>query len=198
MSNEVLAGRDYVLIVDKSGSMSTPDCHGKTRWSAAKESSEALARKCAEFDPDGIDIYVYANTFKKYPNTTSDNVRRIFEENEPNGGTALDLVLKDAFDCYFADKKRPVTILVITDGEPNDKNAVSNLIINTSKRLEKDEEIAISFLQVGQDAVAGAYLKSLDDDLMKEGAKFDIVDTVTFDQMDNMTLTEVLINAIND
>jgi Mg-chelatase subunit ChlD len=198
MSNEVLSGRDYVLIVDKSGSMSTPDCHGKSRWMAAKESSEALARKCAEFDPDGIDIYVFANTFKKYPNTTAENVSRIFAENEPNGGTALDLVLKDAFECYLSTKKRPVTILVITDGEPNNKDAVRDLIIATSNKIEKDEEISVSFLQVGMDTAAGTYLKSLDDDLMKAGAKFDIVDTVTFDQMDNMTLTEVLINAIND
>jgi hypothetical protein len=38
----------------------------------------------------------------------------------------------------------------------------------------------------------------LDDELQSAGAKFDIVDTVTMDDMEGMTLTEVLLNAIID
>jgi hypothetical protein len=34
--------------------------------------------------------------------------------------------------------------------------------------------------------------------LQSAGAKFDIVDTVTIDDMEDMTLTEVLLNAIVD
>lgn len=55
MPNSIIENRDYTLIVDKSGSMSTADQPGgKTRWSAAQESTLALARKCEQFDPDGI------------------------------------------------------------------------------------------------------------------------------------------------
>jgi hypothetical protein len=38
----------------------------------------------------------------------------------------------------------------------------------------------------------------LDDELQTAGAKFDIVDTITLDDMENSTLAEVLLNAIND
>jgi hypothetical protein len=38
----------------------------------------------------------------------------------------------------------------------------------------------------------------LDEQLQGLGAKFDIVDTVTFDDMENLTLAEVLLNAIVD
>jgi hypothetical protein len=41
-------------------------------------------------------------------------------------------------------------------------------------------------------------LLALDDRLESAGAKFDIVDTVTIDDMEGMTLTEVLLNAITD
>ncbi|MGL5197117.1 MAG: hypothetical protein ACRC8Y_26305, partial [Chroococcales cyanobacterium] len=42
----------YTLIVDKSGSMMTPDgSRGKTRWSSAEESTFALAAKCEQLDP---------------------------------------------------------------------------------------------------------------------------------------------------
>jgi len=48
--------RDYTLIIDKSGSMSTPDQPGgRSRWDAAQESTLALARKCEQFDTITID-----------------------------------------------------------------------------------------------------------------------------------------------
>jgi hypothetical protein len=51
---------------------------------------------------------------------------------------------------------------------------------------------------VGNDRQATEFLKALDDALQGAGAKFDIVDTVTIDDMGDMTLTEVLMNAIVD
>jgi hypothetical protein len=48
------------LIIDKSGSMATPDQKGgRSRWVAAQESTLALASKCEQFDPDGITIYLF-------------------------------------------------------------------------------------------------------------------------------------------
>ena len=45
---------------------------------------------------------------------------------------------------------------------------------------------------------ASRFLKALDDELQCAGAKFDICDTITIDDMADMTLAEVLLNAIND
>jgi hypothetical protein len=42
------------------------------------------------------------------------------------------------------------------------------------------------------------FLKALDDQLTGIGAKFDLVHTVTFDDMKDTTLMEVLLNAIVD
>lgn len=47
-----------------------------------------------------------------------------------------------------------------------------------------------------QNSDARAFLKNLDDDLID--AKFDIVDTLSLDEMENMTLSEALLNAINN
>ena len=191
--------RDYVLIVDKSGSMGTKDCpNGTTRWKYAQESTMALARKCEELDPDGIDVYFFAGSFRKYSNVTSDKVENLFRENEPNGGTELSSVLKDALDNYFANPAKPVTIVVVTDGEPSNQSAVARVIVDATKKMNADEEIGIQFVQVGQDSGARDFLKKLDDDLVSVGAKFDIVDTKTMDEMENMTLSDVLLAAIND
>jgi hypothetical protein len=51
---------------------------------------------------------------------------------------------------------------------------------------------------VGNDASAREFLKALDDQLVQVGAKFDIVDTLTMDEMADMSLVDVLLNAIED
>ena len=197
--------RDYTLIIDKSGSMSTPDQPGgRSRWNAAQESTLALARKCEQFDPDGITVYLFSGRFKRYDDVTAEKVAQIFQENDPSGTTDLAGVLKDATDKYFQrkaagqSKANGETILVITDGEPDDRKAVMRVIIEASRHMDRDEELAISLIQVGNDATATRFLKVLDDELQSAGAKFDLVDTITIDDMENFTLTEVLLNAIND
>ncbi|MDJ0618453.1 MAG: VWA domain-containing protein [Calothrix sp. MO_192.B10] len=201
----MLQNRDYTLILDKSGSMATPDQKGgRSRWVAAQESTFALANKCEQLDPDGITVYVFSGRFKRYENVTSAKVSQIFMENDPSGTTDLAAVLQHATDNYFkrkaANQTKPngETILVITDGEPDDRKGVMKVIIETSRKMDRDEEFAISFIQVGNDPHATRFLKVLDDELQGAGAKFDICDTVTMDEMEDMSLSEVLLNAITD
>lgn len=200
----VLENRDYTLIIDKSGSMSTRDqAGGKSRWQSAQESTIALANKCDELDPDGITIYTFASKFRRYDNVTGTRVEQIFRENDPVGGTNLTAVLQDAINNFLARRSRGETktgetILVITDGEPDDRKSVFQVIINATKQLSNGEELAISFVQVGNDPQATQFLKALDDQLTGVGAKFDIVDTVTVEDMEDMSLSEVLLNAMFD
>ncbi|MGB7440509.1 MAG: VWA domain-containing protein [Coleofasciculaceae cyanobacterium] len=200
-----MENRDYTLIIDKSGSMSSQDqAGGRSRWETVQESTLAVARKCEQLDPDGITVYLFSSSFKRYDNVTSDKVSQIFQENDPMGRTDLAGVLKDATKNYLqrktAGETQPngETILVITDGEPDDRKEVMRVIIEASRQIDRDEELAISLIQVGKDAMATRFLKALDDDLQGAGAKFDIVDTVTLDDMENMTLAEVLLKAIED
>ena len=201
----MLENRDYTLIIDKSGSMATPDQKGgRSRWVAAQESTIALASKCEQLDPDGITIYLFSGKFKRYDDVTSAKVAQIFQENDPAGTTNLAAVLQDALNNYFqrkaAGNTKPngETILVITDGEPDDRKAVFEVIIQATRQMEKDEELGISMIQVGSDAQATKFLKALDDQLQGVGAKFDICDTITLDDLEDMSLTDVLMNAITD
>jgi uncharacterized protein with von Willebrand factor type A (vWA) domain len=197
--------RDYTLILDKSGSMSTPDQRGgRDRWQEAQESTLALARKCEQFDPDGITVYTFSSRFKRYDDVTAAKVEQIFIENDPVGTTNLASVLQDAVNSYFqrkaAGQTKPQgeTIVIITDGEPDDRRAVMEVIVNATQKMERDEELALSFIQVGSDPQATKFLKALDDQMEGVGAKFDICDTITIDEMGDMSLAEVLMGAIND
>jgi uncharacterized protein YegL len=197
--------RDYTLILDKSGSMSTRDQRGgRSRWDECQESTLALARKCEQFDPDGITIYLFSGRFRRYDDVTTDRVEQLFLENDPVGTTNLAAVLQDAINSYFQRKKagqtKPngETMLIVTDGEPDDRRAVMEVIINATRQMDRDEELALSFIQVGNDAAATQFLKALDEQLQGVGAKFDICDTITLDDMGDMSLAEVLTNAIAD
>ena len=200
-----IENRDYTLIIDKSSSMATsvgPD--GKTRWQIAQESTLALADKCEEIDPDGITVYVFSGAFKRYDNVTSDKVTKVYEENQPMGQTDLASVLQHAFEDYFKRKEAGTakangeTFVIITDGEPTDRKAVISLIMDAAQKVDREDELGISFIQVGTDKDATRFFKALDDDLQGVGAKFDIVDTVTVDKMKGMSLTDVLLNALID
>jgi hypothetical protein len=65
--------------------------------------------------------------------------------------------------------------MVITDGEASDKGPLEKVLVDASHNIARDECLAISFIQVGQDKGARRFLKMLDDDLT--GCKVDIVGT---------------------
>lgn len=197
----MLDHRDYTLIVDKSGSMATKDQAGaRSRWQAARESTEAFAHKCAELDPDGLTLYVFAGKFRRYERVTADRVAAVFVENEPCGSTDLAAVLDHSFDKYFERKAsaspRPETILVVTDGAPDDEKAVMKSILRAAKRVQRQDELVVTFIQIGSDAGARRFLKVLDDDLVKAGAPFDIISTVDLDEAEGLGLTEVLLGSL--
>lgn len=197
-------GRDFTLVVDASGSMTAKDCPGgKSRWESIQESTLALARKVCEYDPDGITVYVFSRGFKRHDNVTEARVAEVFAEHEPMGQTILAPVLADIFNHWYDRKKHGTlkkgeTVFVITDGSPGDGPAVASAICGITTKMDKDEELALSFLQIGQDGDATRYLKTLDDDLVARGAKFDIVDTLTFDELETRPLADVLAAAIDD
>ena len=202
-----LENRDYTLIIDKSGTMAKKDCDGgRSRWDVMQETTFALARKCEEFDSDGITVYTFSSLFRRYDNVTASKVEQIFSENEPVGRTEMAKVLQHALQSYFQRKKdgkaklSGETILVVTDGQPDHPQAVIQTIISATQKIDRDEELAISFIQIGHDAEATKYLQTLDNDLQSAGARFDIVHTITIDEIEKegISLKEVLIKAITD
>lgn len=206
MTASNLENRDYYLIVDKSGSMRETDTPtGQTRYEYAEESTIAIARAVEKYDPDGITVIPFSSTFKVYENTTSVKVKDVFKESSPMGGTMLAAPLKACFQDYLTKKQAGIAkangaiVLVITDGQPEDGAEVAKAISEFTHKLDNgDDEFGISLIQVGKDAAATKYLQSLDDDLVSHGAKFDIVDTRTMDEVEQIGLQETLLAALND
>lgn len=193
-----IENRDYVLCIDKSGSMSINDCNGKSRWDYCKESVLGLLNKLSTIDPDGVDLYFYNTSFTKHENVTPQTLNDVWSKTSPIGGTMFAPVLKDVFNQHFSKQARPTTVLFITDGEASDQGDTINEIVKAANKLEADAELAVSFIQVGKDGAASEFLRKLDDDLQGKGAKFDIVDAKTMHDLESTSIEQVLIDAIDD
>eukprot|EP00741_Cyanophora_paradoxa_P018155 tig00021038_g17528.t1 len=207
-----LANRDYTLIVDKSASMASPVApnSSRSRW---------------------------------------ERVEGIFEEASPSGSTGLAAVLAHAADDYFARrdprasglviagllihapgprrqrgaaKANGELLIVVTDGEPDSKEDVYRAIVASAPRPALIiNELRITFIQVGSDRRARAFLKvpqpqtrripkfeasilyfdfdqELDDEMEGRGAMFDIVDTKDPDEAEGLPLRQLLLEALFD
>jgi uncharacterized protein with von Willebrand factor type A (vWA) domain len=199
MTEEQLKMYDIYILIDKSGSMSTPDVDGKERWDAAREQTETWARAAQKWDADGISVGFYNNSFKIHENVTAERVADIFKEHTPGGSTDTDKPLDHILNNYLTNRKKPILVFVITDGGANDQSRVARVIADATKKMNDDSEIGIQFLQIGKDSAATKFLQFLDDELVaKYGAKFDVVDTNTFEVAQEMSFFDLCVKTLSD
>lgn len=198
MSLEKLQEYDFVVVLDASGSMAETDMPGgKSRWNYMQESLLAFAADIGQIDQDGFDLVVFGgNNISSFTGVNTDKVKEAFATRRPMGSTPLTEALNEAFKLAGKSDKKDF-IVVFTDGVPDDKAGAARAIIEAANKQETDDALTVLFVQVGKDAQAAAYLKSLDDDL--KGAKFDIVDAKTLGEAEAFSSTAELITAaIND
>lgn len=212
MSDLLLENRDYTIIIAKTAeSPLAPPVPGfANRWAAAHDAILALAKKCEEFDPDGITVYISSTasdqgSFQQYKQVKMEELPKIFNDNYPPHTLNLLEGLQTALDDYFnrkaagRAKANGATIVVVIDGEPRDRMAIVKTIVSAAEKLDSDQELGIGFAQIGEDIIARGFLESLDDDLRaKAGAKFDIVATRVLQEISPHCLTDFLQDIICD
>jgi len=184
--------RDYIVIMDMSGSMAG------SRWEQAKAATMKIAPFACQADPDGITLYLFNSKFIRFNNLRDGNqVASIFMQHKPSSTTNLAGVLQAAFGEHFAGNK-PTTILVVTDGAPDSQSAVIKEIVTAANRIPSDDNLSITFIQIGNDAGATTFLNFLDNNLGSQGARFDIVDTINTTQLGSMTFEQLIDKSIMD
>jgi uncharacterized protein YegL len=186
--------RDYVLIIDRSPSMNELEPDGRSRWETIQEFvCDSLTKKMSEIDMDGMVVYFFSGKSHRFDeNITPSFVKSLFRDLGTGGtGTNLASVLKEALDDYFQRqdagliKKDGEWILIVTDGQPNQKKPVFDEIVKATQKIKSRSELAITFLRIGQDVDAINFLKEIDDDLIKKHqAALDICDTKDFYELE--------------
>ncbi|KAI0455076.1 hypothetical protein F5B21DRAFT_472809 [Xylaria acuta] len=128
------------------------------------------------------------------------DVKTVFSSRQPMlntpTGRRLGEMMETYVNCYAARAARsqtlpkPLNIIVITDGEASDKDALRDNLIRQAERLDAlcapYHQLGVQFFQVGKDEGAARHLRELDDGLGKyrKGKELrDIVDCVTHEQL---------------
>jgi len=193
-----LSEYDFFILIDTSGSMSEPvkAQSTTTRWQAVQEAALTLIRDVEKIDSDGLGMVLFGSTVQAFENVGVAQARDVFATTTPRGGTPLAEALTEGLRLAGKSAKKDF-IVVFTDGVPDEQGPVTAVIKNAANALEKDEDLTILFVQVGDNAEATAYLKSLDNELT--GAKFDIVDAKTVKEVDQFpTTVDLILAAIAD
>ena len=186
---------DYVVLIDASGSMANTDGKAATRFERAKESVIGLVSELGAVDEDGIDVITFGGESiihtggVKTPADVQSAFNRRVAGSTPTAET-LELAFKIA-----GKSDKPDFVVVITDGEPNNRQAVKDVLIKQANSQNADGDLTVLFIQIGDDASAANFLAELDDGL---NAKFDIVDTMTQAKADSYpSLAALIEDAIN-
>jgi Mg-chelatase subunit ChlD len=191
---------DIVMLIDQSGSMAdTVDGNGTSKWGWCSEQLTSFASQALENTGKRFTIITFNGEFKLRSNCSPQDVQQTFLSNRPNGstdlGTPLDFVLKDYLGHTHVN---PLLVVVLTDGMPNNPEAVEQSIIETTKRVSSADQIKIVFFEIGNDAEGASLLKLLDFGLVSEGARYDIVDSNSFDRLRQVGLKTALYDTFND
>ena len=193
-----LSEYDFIIAIDKSGSMGETDMPGgRSRWEAVQESAISIAREVGKIDSDGLGLVLFSGTgVTSHDGVSVDKIKEVFAQNRPAGSTPLAEALEASFKLAGKSDKKDF-IIVFTDGVPDNQEAAANVIRNQANSQETDDACTVLFVQVGYDAHATKYLQNLDDNLA--GAKFDIVDAKTMQDVDSFpSITDLIVHAIND
>ena len=198
VSEKQLINWDCIVLIDCSGSMSSPISTkaGKmTKWEWCIASSKQLLSDNAQYFPRGITIVPFHSQYSVLDHVKVTDVNRIYEALRPSGGTELASPLGYVLQRHFQTSRRPIVVAVLTDGMPNDVDAVRTVIADAAARTTGDKQVAVTFLQVGDDG-GTEVLRMLDDDLLAAGASRDIVDSRYFDEVETIGIKGGLVAAI--
>jgi hypothetical protein len=89
-------------------------------------------------------------------------------------------------------------IAVITDGLPTDPHGLRDVIIDATKNVHPGD-MKMTFLQVGSDPKGIYFVREMDQQLVSEGAAFDMVSSKTFpDLLRGGGLTKALVDCITE
>jgi len=184
---ELNKGDDFIVAVDVSGSMQATDCPGGvTRIKFAAENFRTFAKEAAKWDTDGVSLYAFGARVHSFPDVAEAQIDATVDKllGLPlEGMTRTDQVIAAAYSEHKARKNEQTVLMVFTDGEPSDADAVLRIIADITNEVKDEREFNVIFITVGDRSPSlQAFLDKLDDAI--PGAKHDIVDVKKLEEVD--------------
>ena len=191
--------RDWIILVDASLSMNTPDCPGgASRWAFVQEVMGLVATIASKYDPDGIDMMLFGGLNPiLHKNVKMEDLGALMPSGPTEMSTCTGKALDQVFNDYFtAGAAAPMGVIVLTDGQASDRPVVEQALKNLATAAGNGETVGVGFWQIGSDQSAAKDLEYYDNSL----GEIDVVDTATMEElMANLgTLEQLMARIILD
>lgn len=166
---------DIFLNLDDSGSMlvNDPSEDNLTRFQALKEVVKTIGFFASMMDGDGICIRFFNNPSEIFGVKTIEEITNFVQNIRPSGTTPLGASLRKIFSTIKPlvsknEIEKPIIVLSITDGNPDDKQDVIKNILEIRNFFSSTKyganSVSFGFSQIGSDEEATAFLNSIDTD----------------------------------
>lgn len=192
-----------VILLDRSNSMA--DMHAGvpgdiSKWMWCKEQIDNVYLATDRVVEGGFDIHLFSDRVDTRTGVTLFELRQVFDSAKPSGerkniGAPLNSILSD----YFSRRKpnsKPCIVVVITDGVENIGPPLQDVLIDASKKMTRQGEVIVTFLQIGESISAEELFDDLERNLVAKGAKYNMVVYKPFSELRNRgVLYEILTAA---
>lgn len=184
---ELNKGDDFIIGLDISASMQASDCPGGySRTQYSLEQLTTFIKEASKWDTDGVSVYGFGINVHKQPDVSADKLDDAIAALKAlpyEGGTRTELVIQEAWKEHQERNNEQTVLMLFTDGEPGDQEAVFKTIADITNQVKDEREFNIAFITVGQrSASLNQFLTKLDDAI--PGAKYDIVDVKALEEVD--------------
>ncbi|MBX9686165.1 MAG: hypothetical protein K2X27_05655 [Candidatus Obscuribacterales bacterium] len=199
--------RDVKVVIMLDRSLSMAETHAGvpgdlSKWTWCKEQIDNLYLATDRVLDEGFDIVLFNDRTEGRQAVTLFDLRQVFDSIKPQGehkniATPLNAVLSDYLSRRNL-KSKPCIVLVITDGIENIGPPLQDVLIEASKKLTRQGELLVTFMQVGQSISGEELFEDLDRNLVAKGAKFKMADYITFAELRNRGVLPELLNCLKD
>jgi hypothetical protein len=173
-------------------------------WQKAEVILQQIACRCYEWNPRGMSVYVAATPAYRYDFLSPAQLELVFGQNYTPSKLNLCVALEMVFQDYFFRRDHPKNTcageiaMVVLDQEPEERQKLVRLLVDTTRRLRQENELGVLFAQLGEDNITQGFLRALDDDLHRAGACHDIVDAQHLLNLTPAGIDQFLLNALID
>lgn len=170
----ILSLFDITLLLDDSGSMTIDENKdGSSRFFVLTEVCKTISFFSTLMDEDGISLRFLHNKNEGDNLKTFEEIQNLMSKVSPSGSTPIGKKIKTRIFERMISKnltegtlKKPVLLIIITDGIPDYENDVINTIKECREKCISskygENAMSFSFVQIGTDKSATKYLDKLD------------------------------------
>lgn len=184
---------DIIIFVDCSGSMNDPIASESLRkWDWARKHIQDFNEKFNATSQRQITLVMFNDKFNVIPHCTMSDLQKVFDRQQPDGGTDLAEPLSTIINERLNDlDKRPCVIVVLHDGVPENEYRVRQVLQRTADKLFSPGKLHITFIQIGDDADGAQALQDW------EKSNESLVTSELFPEVKNQGLAKSIADAID-